>query len=278
VSIDVLSRVKEVRAIFVLIPLLLAHLVLISFQIEDPSGTILFKRWVLFVGTPLFDLSSRTSRGLHEIWRNYVWLHGAREENVKLQAAVRDLSLRVQALAQTQEENTRLHRLLRVKDNLTFQGLAAHVVGRAPGYLSNVLYIDLGTSDGVRVDAPVLSQNGVVGRVIVSSPHYSQVQLITNADASVGVMVERSHSPGILRGSGDALLDLTYIGNTEPVNVGEPVVTSGLDGIFPKGLPVGRVVESKRGRSVFQSIRVEPSADMLRIEEVLILLGTSKRN
>jgi rod shape-determining protein MreC len=150
-------------------------------------------------------------------------------------------------------------------------------VGRAPSYLSNVLYVDRGSASGIRVDSPALSGDGVIGRVILTSPHNSQVQLITNADASIGVMVERTRSPGVLKGSGNDLLSLNYISNTEQIEVGDMVVSSGLDGIYPKGLPVGRIVESYKGKSVFRVIQVAPQADLMRIEEVLILPGPSKR-
>ncbi len=107
------------------------------------------------------------------------------------------------------------------------------------------------------------------------SGHQSQVQLITNPDASVGAMLERSRTPGVLRGSGDLVLDLNYIGNTEQVAPGDVVLSSGLDGIFPKGLMIGRVVESNKGKGVFRSIKVEPVMDLIHLEEVSVLLRAS---
>jgi rod shape-determining protein MreC len=101
--------------------------------------------------------------------------------------------------------------------------------------------------------------------------------LITNPDASIGVLVERTRSPGVLKGSGNPVLSLNYIGNAEQIEAGDPVVSSGLDGIYPKGLPVGRVTESYKGKSVFRVIQVAPHADLLRIEEVLILPGPVKK-
>jgi rod shape-determining protein MreC len=277
VSIEFAPKMKEGRLIYVLIPLLLLHLALISLQIEDPAGTILFKKAVFLASAPFFNLSAGISRGANYVWQNYVWLRGARQENLQLKDAVRQLSLREKALAQAQDENARLRRLLDLRSTLPFEGIAAHVVGRAPSYLSNVLYVDRGSASGIRVDSPALSGDGVIGRVILTSPHNSQVQLITNADASIGVMVERTRSPGVLKGSGNDLLSLNYISNTEQIEVGDMVVSSGLDGIYPKGLPVGRIVESYKGKSVFRVIQVAPQADLMRIEEVLILPGPSKR-
>ena len=116
--------------------------------------------------------------------------------------------------------------------------------------------------------------SGVLGRVVVVSPNGSQVQLITNSDASVGVMVDRTRSPGVLSGNGSFLLDLRYMSNNEPVETGDLIVTSGLDGIYPKGIPIGKVVESYKGKSAFREIRVEPLAQLVRVEEVVILVDT----
>ncbi len=270
-SIDLAPKVKEARVVAVLIPLLLLHLTLISLQIEDPGGTTLLKKWMLFASTPFFDVSSNVSRGVQNAWVNYLWLHGAREENARLKSTLRDLSLREKALTEAEQENQRLRRLLGMKEAYSFQGVAAHLVGRVPGYLANVTYVDRGSESGVHPDQPVTTEAGVIGRVLLVSRNHAQIQLITNPDASVGVMIERTRSPGVLRGTGNLLLELNYIGNTEQVNVGDLVVTSGLDGIFPKGLPVGKVVDTRKGKSVFRFIQVEPLADLIRIEEVLIL-------
>lgn len=276
-SIEFAPKMREGRMIYVLIPLLILHLALISIQIEDPAGTILLKKAVFLASAPFFNLSAGISRGARYLWNNYVWLRGARQESAQLKEAVQQLSLREKALIEEQQENARLRHLLDLTPGLPGQGIAAYVVGRAPSYLANVLYVDRGSSSGIRVDSPVLSGDGVIGRVILTSLHNSQVQLITNADASTGVMVERTRSPGVLKGSGNTLLSLNYIGNAEQIEMGDLVVSSGLDGIYPKGLPVGRVVESYKGKSVFRIIQVAPHADMLRIEEVMILPGLAKR-
>jgi rod shape-determining protein MreC len=270
-SIELAPKAKEGRVILILIPLLLLNLTLISLQIEEPSGTILLKKWILIASTPFFDISSTISRVTLTVWRNYVWLQGARQENAQLKDALRDLSLRERALAEAQWENIRLRQLLNFKNTYALQGIGAHVVGRVPGYLSNVTYIDRGIESGIRTDQPVLSELGVIGRVLIATRNHAQVQLMSNPDASVGVMIDRTRSPGVLRGTGNSLLELNYIGNSEQVNVGDIVVTSGLDGIFPKGLPVGNVAESRKGKTVFRLIQVAPFADLLRLENVYIL-------
>jgi len=276
VSIDLTkARFKEGRAFPILIPLLILNLALLSVQIEDPAGTYLFRKWMLQAGAPFFKLSSGVSHGVRSAWTGYFWLRGARQENERLLEKVRQLELRNDAVAQIENENYRLQRLMDFKKTLAVQSLGARVVGRAPDYMASVIYIDRGSSDGVRVNAPVIGENGVLGRVAVASSRTSQVQLVTDADAAVGALVERTRSQGVISGSGDPLLELKYIGNTDQVEVNDVVVTSGLDGIFPKGLPLGRVVESQKGKTVFRLVRVQPVADLIHIEEVLVLLASA---
>ena len=262
---------KDGRAIFVLIPLLLLHLTLISLQVEHSGGTLLFRNWVLHASAPFLGVSSSIHRALADGWTHYVGLRGARAQNDVLQKRVEQLTLRDDTLRQVEVENTRLRELLALKETVPLDTVAARVVGRVPDYLANVVYIDRGTDDGVKVNAPVLAATAVLGRTILVSRYNSQVQLITNNDASLGVMIERTRSPGVLTGSGQPVLNLDYIANSEQVEIDDVVVTSGLDGLFPKGLRVGKVVQSQKGKAAFRMIRVEPFADLLRLEEVLVL-------
>jgi rod shape-determining protein MreC len=273
VSIELGQKAKEGHPLYVVIPLLLLNLTLLSVQIQDPAGTSLARRWVLGAGAPLLNLSSGIAGGISRAWEGYAWLRGARQENERLHETVQQFALRDRALEQVRQENMRLRRLLSFDPERTYRTLGARVVARTPAFLSNVLYIDRGASDGVVPDSPVVSGTGVIGRVVLVSLKEAQVQLLTDVDASAGAMVENTRSPGVAKGNGEPLLELDYIANTETVNVGDLVVTSGLDRIFPKGLPIGKVVESYKGKSVFRAVRVEPAVDFLRIEEVLVLLG-----
>ncbi len=222
---------------------------------------------------PVIAVSSGITHGIRRVLTSYLWIVGARAENERLQETVRKLSLLNSSYEQARQENVRLHRLLSIDESIPYNTIGARVVARTPSFLSNVIYVDRGSRDGVQVDAPVLSGEGIVGRTVLLSKHQSQVQLITNPDASIGVMLERTRVPGVLRGSGDFLLDLNYVGNSEQVDKGDVVLTSGLDGVFPKGFAIGKVVESYKGKGVFRSIKVQPFVDFMRIEEISILLA-----
>ncbi len=272
-SSDLSSKVNKERAVVVLIPLLVLQLALLSLQIENPSGILFFKSWTLAAQAPFISVSSGFAGGVQRIWRNYFWTVGARAENEQLKETVRRLSLLNNSYQEIQNENIRLRRLLALNDANSFKTIGARVVARTPSFLSNIIYINRGSSDGVFHDSPVLSGDGIVGRTILVTKHQSQVQLISNPDASMGVVIERTRTPGVLKGSGDIMLNLDYIGNSEEVNVGDIVLSSGLDGIYPKGLPIGKVVDSQKGKGVFRKIRVAPGADLIRLEEVSVLLS-----
>ena len=269
------SNVNRERAALVLIPLLILQIILLSLQIEGPSGTLLFKTWALAAQAPIIAASSSVAGGIRYVWHNYIWLVGARGENEQLREAVRRLSLLNSAYEQARYENMRLRQLASLSDELSIETITARVVARTPSFLSNVIYIDRGLKDGVSIDAPVISGDGIIGKAVIVSGHQAQVQLITNPGASTGAMLKSTRTPGILRGSGNLLLDLNYISNTEEAAVGEIILSSGLDGIFPKGLVIGKVVDSRKSTGVFRSIKVEPYMDLIHIEEVAVLLGES---
>jgi len=276
VSSELPSTINKERAVLVLIPLLILNLALLSVQIEGPSGTLLFKTWTLALQAPILAVSSGATESIRHVWHNYVWMVGARAENAQLHQSLNRFMMMKNTYEQTQRENFRLRQLLALNEALSLQSIGARVIARTPNYLSNIVYIDRGSEDGVPIDAAVISGDGIVGRVILVTKHQAQVQLITNPDASVGVILERTRTPGVLRGTGDLLLEMVYVANTEQVEVGESVLSSGLDGIYPKGIPIGKVVDSHKGKGVFRTIKVEPRMDMIRLEEVSVLLNVAE--
>ncbi len=275
-SSELPSTINKERAVLVLIPLLILNLALLSVQIEGPSGTLLFKTWTLALQAPILAVSSGATKTVRHAWHNYVWMVGARAENEQLHQSLNRLMMMKNTYEQTQRENLRLRRLLALTEALSLQSIGARVIARTPNYLSNIVYIDRGAEDGVPVDAAVISGDGIVGRVILVTKRQAQVQLITNPDASVGVILERTRTPGVLRGTGDSLLEMVYVANTEQVEVGESVLSSGLDGIYPKGILIGKVVDSHKGIGVFRTIKVKPRMDMIRLEEVSVLLNVAE--
>ncbi len=272
-SSDLTANVKRERAALVAIPLLLLQLILLSLQIESPSGTLLFKKWCLAAQAPVISAFSGVTNGIRNFWTNYFWLVGARADNEYLRETVRRLSQLNSNYEQIKQENIRLRRLVSLGERPEFKTIGARVVARTPMFLSNVIYIDRGYKDGVRNDAPVLSGDAIVGRIVMVAGHISQVQLITNPDASVGAMLERTRTAGVTRGSGKSLVDLNYISSAEPIKPGDLVLSSGFDGVFPKGLVIGKVAETSKGKDVFRTIKVQLGVDLIHLEEVSVVLN-----
>lgn len=205
---------------------------------------------------------------------NYINLMGVKEKNYRLS---RDLDLMKHNLAQLEEarlENLRLHKLLNFKkqhDILT-QGIAAHVIGRQTDSLSRILIIDCGSGQNLEINNPVFTYDGVIGRIIACGPQSAKVLLLVDQSSACDVLIQRNRIRGTLQGTGNDFCQLAYLQQTADVKVGDLLITSGLDNIFPKGLTVGTVVAStKNHNGLSQMIKVKPRFDLNTIEEVYII-------
>jgi rod shape-determining protein MreC len=215
--------------------------------------------------------------GVGEAWRGWAFHRETYRENRRLEARVRQLETELQAASARAQEGARLRELLELRRAVPMETVAAEVVSRdgVPWFRS--LTIDKGEADGVALDAPVISPTGVVGRVFALGPHVARVQVILDRDSGAGVLVERSRVPGVVSGqvsgpgTGAEDLVLEYVPERSDVAVGDVVVTSGTDRIYPKGLVVGRVRFVGKGSGLFRDIRVEPSARFDRLEEVVVV-------
>lgn len=223
---------------------------------------------------PLERGATAVRRTVSGSWQSVAELVRAREENRRLGVKVERLTREADRLAELELENARLRELLEFRETLAGDLLTARVIGRDATGLSRTLLIDRGERDGVVKGAPVLAPGGVVGQVFLSSPHAARVLLISDHNSGVDAIVQRTRARGIVQGTVDAGCGLKYMKRTEDVQVGDTVVTSGLDGIFPKGLPIGHVVGvDKRGQGLFQNAEIAPRIDFEQLEEVLVAHG-----
>ena len=236
---------------------------------DDPLS-----RFFLEAVTPLQRASALVRDTLLRAWRDVADLVHAREELGSLRARTRALEQEAARLAEAELENERLKRLLDFRETLNGNLIAARVVGRDATGLSRTITIDRGEGDGVKKGAAVLVPEGIVGQVFLVSGHAARVLLITDHNSGVDALVQRTRARGIVEGTVDGGCGLKFLKRTEDVQIGDLVVTSGLDGIFPKALPVGRVTAvDKRGQGLFQYAELAPDADFERLEEVLIARG-----
>lgn len=271
---------RRSRALLVI--LVAGHLVVVSHQVDGGRGASLLERGIFSLFYPFQWAMSASVRGLRSAVANYVDLRGVRAENLRLQERVGVLETLLQEKQDRVREVERLREALALQQILPLKTLAAEVVARDGLPFYRGLTIDRGLRDGVQVDAAVISPTGVVGRVFEVFARGSRVQLLLDAQAGVGVIIERTRVAGVASGrsvpgegpSGD--LEMRYVPARADVQVGDVVVTSGLDRVFPKGLAVGRVRAVGAGSGLFKDVRVEPSARFDTLEEVLVVLAPAE--
>ena len=255
----------------IVIVTLAAHLALLSTQIPKVSSTPLLRTWAMEFVLPFLRGAVGGVSSLSGLWEDYVRLRVDKEEHERLKSEVKDYR---QTLLVYKEEVRRLKRLEDldlVKAALNRPSVAANVIGGDDrmGYSSRV--VDKGSSSGISWDCPVINSEGVVGRVVHVSRNSAVVQLISDLDSGVGILLETSRATGVLRGTGQQTATIHYVPLTEKAAPGERVITSGLDRIYPKGLLVGNVLSATSVQTGLQQVEVAIAARMKKLEEVLIL-------
>lgn len=267
------------RSRTLLVALVATHLVVISHQVDGGQGASLLERGIFAVLYPFQWGVAASVRGVKGAFSSYVDLRGVHEENVRLQEQLSHLETLLQEKQDRVQEAERLRETLGLREILPLKTVAAEVVARDGLPFYRVITIDRGTEHGVGVDAPVISPTGVVGRVIKVGPRGAKVQLLLDPQAAIGVLIERTRVGGVAAGRAGFAdeatpdLEMRYVPVLADVKVGDVVVTSGLDRIYPKGLAVGRVREVGQSTGLFKEVRVEPSARFATLEEVLVVTG-----
>lgn len=259
---------------------LLAQLLGLAIQVKRPTdqgSSSVLRLWAVAVFSPIERRFVHSQNWVGDTWRNYFYLRGVRKENEELKARLQQLELEQIRLREDANQARRIQSLLQFKEQYINKTVAAQVIGTSGSEQSRMIYIDRGSNDGIKENLPVISPAGIVGKVLRVFPDYSQVLEITDQTSGVGVMLTKTRLQGILRGTPSGELSLNYIMADEKIESGEEIVTSGGDRIFPKGLPVGKVMWTSPGRDMFLSVRVRPSADLNRLEEVLVITETDKR-
>jgi rod shape-determining protein MreC len=231
-------------------------------------------RLFLELMAPLQRGATAASRAVADVRSGAVDLWRARQEVEGLRARVRDLERDTANLAETQLENDRLRTLLDFRRTLHGELLTARVIGHDASGLSRTITIDQGTAAVVVKGAAVLAPGGLVGQVFLASPHAARVLLVTDHNSGVDAVVQRTRGRGIVEGTIEGRCGLKFVKRTEDLQVGDLVLSSGFDGIFPPGLPVGRIdAVDKQGQGLFQYAQIEPAVNVDRLEEVLVTLG-----
>jgi rod shape-determining protein MreC len=274
---DVLGRYRN---LIVLVGVLFAQVLGLAVQVRrttDSEPTRLIRIWAVDVVTPLERVLVWVQTSSGNVWHNYFYLRGVRAENRNLKAQIERMSLEQVRISQDADQARRLQALLAFKEQFISQTKAAQVIGSSGSEQSRSLYIDKGENDGIKPDMAVITADGIVGKVLHAYPSTSLVLLINDQSSGVGAILEKSRLQGILKGTSAGEVVLEKVMSDETVPPGEMVLTSGGDGIFPKGLLVGRVTKVGSGSDLFLNIRVRPAADLSRLEEVLVVTKIDER-
>ena len=262
------------RTGYLFLGVMLGHVILISAQVPSKSGPRVLEAVALSVFSRVQGATSAVTGAMGSVWSGYVDLRHVRQENEALRRQVADLQVRLQEERAQALRAGGLQRLLGFRSEVSLPTLAAEVIAgdATPGF--QTITIDRGSRDGVQRDMAVIGPDGVIGRIIGDPvAHASQVQLIIGKNAAAGAMLERTRASGLVTGgAGDPPLALEYMSNLADVQAGDRVVTSGIDGIYPKGFALGRVESATRGTNLYQVVTVRPAVDFTRLEEVLVVL------
>ena len=261
------------KSLVLLAGVIILQVLMLAVQIKRDSEGRLIRVWTVGAVSPFEKAGSSGFGWIRDVWRHYFALQNTTRESEQLRRENNALKLQITQLQGKAAEADRLGALLHFRQSHgEVPMIAARVIGVSAGAASQTIQLDRGERDGIRKNMGVITPDGVVGKVVESYAHASQVLLLTDKDSGVGAMLADSRIQSPVGGQGEPLLVMKYVPNDDTVNPGERVITSGMDRIFPRDLPVGTVTEIKSGNP-FKLIRIKPAANLERLEEVLVLLS-----
>ena len=250
----------------------LGQILLISAQVNSKSGVPVIERVTFGVFSEVQRGLSGGFSGIRSVWTGYVGLRHLKVENEGLKRDLATAQVAVQEQRALADRTRSLEQMLGLQQRVALHTVAAEIIGAAATPDFRTLTIDKGTRDGVQSDMSVISPAGIVGRLVVPSLRSAKVQLLIDRNAAAGAIVERTRAQGIVVGGGDDRLHMEYVSEVFDIIVGDVVVTSGIDGIYPKGFIIGRVETVERAGGAYKRITIKPAVDFSSLEEVLVVL------
>lgn len=258
--------------VLLLVALLFVQLLLMSGSVEGSDGSTLLESWSVRLSSPVVGAARAIGGGIGGMASGVKDLIGAHSRNAALEAEVAELRAELRRSRESSLENVRLRRLLGMREELGATSIGATVVTSKMSGDAEMIVVSRGSGDGVRPDMPVVAWGGAVGRVVAVAAGHSKVRLLTDPNSGVGALLQRNRDHGVVVGRGDDKLDLLYVPGFSDVGRGDRVVTSGLDGVFPRGFGIGKVGIIEPQTDGGLKISIEPEVDYASLEEVLILL------
>ncbi len=266
---------RNYKSIIFIIILLATALIILSYNLKQESHAGLIRKIVLEVAAPIQNVMNASVKSIGDAWSRYIVLVGLEEENKNLKKKINDLKSQLALYHEGYLEAQRLRNLLALRDDHNYNFIAARIIGREQIALSKTILIDKGTAYGLDAGMPVLAGPGLIGRVIDVSWHAAKVLLLIDESSNIDAIVQRNRTQGIIRGAGSHGYVLKYISKTQDVKEGDVIVSSGIGGVFPKGLMIGTVNHVDRLEAgLFLKIYVTSSIDFSKLEEVLVLASS----
>jgi len=253
---------------------MMPQVILVSWQVQTKSGTRLLQAVTFEVFSRVQNGTASVVNGTRGFWGGYVALRGVRVENEELKQRLGALEVQLQQEHALAARSAELQRLMDLRSQAAFSTLAAEVISGNADPVMRTVTIDKGASDGVLADMAVIAPAGIVGRVIGPvGRRAARVQLVIDRNAAAGAVTERTRAGGLVVGAeASPPLRMEMVSNLNDVKVGDTVVASGVDGIYPKGYLIGRVEYAARGGGLYQTITVRPAVDFSSLETVLVVL------
>ena len=261
------------RSGYLFLAVMIAHVLLISAQVNSRSGVPMLEAVTFGIFSEVQRGVSTALSAVRGVWGGYVGLRQVKRENDELKQRLAAAEVTLQQQRAMADRARGLAQLLQLRDSLSLKTVAAEIIGAGATPDFRTLTIDKGSRDGLRTDMAVIAPAGITGRVVIPSARSAKVQLLVDLNAAAGALIERTRAQGIVVGSGGDRLRMDYVSDVSDVVVGDVIVSSGIDGIYPKGFIIGKVEAVERSGGAYRRIMVRPAVDFSSLEEVLVIVS-----
>jgi rod shape-determining protein MreC len=270
-----LLRIKRKKILYAVVVVLLLS-ILMSWSTNNPQRTLFLERLIAEALSPFQKAASAVTSFFVNSWEFFGDIRNVYRDNQGLRAELDKYTGMDLLMLEIQQENVRLRALLQFQEAVAHQVMPAQVIGRNPSSWFSTLTIDKGSKHGIKVDMPVVTNQGLVGKIVDVQPSHAKVQLIISTSSGISAIVQRTRDNGVLVGLANprGYTRITRLHQYADIQEGDVIISSPLTGIFPKGLSIGRVVEVYDDPvSLERSALVLPEVDFDRLEEVLIIIN-----
>jgi len=261
------------RSGYLFLAVMIGHILLISAQVNSRAGVPVLETVTFGVFSEIERAVSGAVSTVRNAWSGYVGLRHVKQENDELKRRLAAAEVALQQQRALADRARGLSELLDLRNRLSLKTVAAEIIGASATPDFQTLTIDKGTRDGLKADMAVIAPAGIAGRVVIPGARSAKVQLIIDLNAAVGAVVERTRAQGVVVGAGGDGLRMDYVSDAADVVVGDVVVSAGIDGIYPKGLAIGRVESIERSGGAYRRIMVRPAVNFSALEEVLVVVA-----